>query len=57
MASIITDTTLATLTFFVIRKMMKGKDESSFIPWLGYTVGGVLGTVTGIYSSIYLLGK
>lgn len=56
-ASIITDTTLATLTFFVIKKMMQGKDEDNFIQWVGYTVGGVMGTVAGIYSSIYFLGK
>lgn len=56
-ASVITDTTLATLTFFVIRKMVKEQDESSFVQWLGYTIGGVLGTLVGIWSSIHLLGK
>jgi hypothetical protein len=57
LAAIITDTTLASLTFFVIKKMMKGKDEDTFIQWIGYTAGGVLGTVTGIYSSLFFLGK
>ena len=57
LASVITDTTLATLTFFAFKKLMKGKDDDNFIQWLGYTVGGVLGTVVGIWSSIYILGK
>jgi hypothetical protein len=56
-ASIVTDTILSTLNFLVIKKMMDGKDESSFIPWLGYTIGGVLGTVTGIWLSIRILGN
>jgi len=57
MASVITDTTLATLTFFVIRKMVKEQDDASFIQWFGYTIGGVFGTLVGIWSSIHLLGK
>jgi hypothetical protein len=57
MASVITDTSLATLNFFVIKKMMKNKDEETLLAWFGYTVGGVLGTIVGVYSSIYLLGK
>ena len=57
LASVITDTTLATLTFFAFKKLMQGKDEDSFIQWLGYTVGGVLGTLAGIYLSLRLLGK
>ncbi len=56
-ASVITDTSLATLTFFVLRKMIKEKDDNSFILWFGYTVGGVLGTLSGIYLSIQWLGK
>lgn len=55
--SIITDTTLGTLQFFVFKKMLDGKNDNSFILWLGYTVGGVLGTIVGIYSSLYFLGK
>lgn len=55
--SILTDSTLATLQFFVIRKMMKDQDEGSFIQWLGYTIGGVLGTLAGIKMSLLWLGK
>jgi hypothetical protein len=57
MASILTDTSLASLNFFVIKKIAKEHEDSAMIPWLGYTIGGALGTVTGIYSSIWLLGK
>jgi len=56
-ASIITDSTLATLSFFVIRKMVKDQDEGSFVQWMGYTVGGVLGTLAGIRVSLFWLGK
>lgn len=56
-ASIVCDTLLSTLQFCLIKKMLQGKDESSFIPWIGYTVGGVAGTIAGIYTSIFFLGK
>ncbi len=55
-ASIITDTTLGTLQFFVIRKIAK-TDADSIPQFLGYTIGGVAGTVAGIYLTIWLLGK
>ncbi len=55
--SIMTDTTLGTLSYFVIKKIYKITDENGVIPWLGYTVGGVLGTVSGIYFSLWVLGK
>lgn len=57
LASVITDTTFATVNFFLIKRIAKDKDDATFTSWLGYTVGGVLGTLFGIYSSIYLLGK
>lgn len=56
-ASVMTDFSLATVNFFVIKNLAKNRDDSSFIPWLGYSIGGVLGTVTGIFASIFLLGK
>ena len=56
-AAIITDTTLATLTFFLFRKIANSSHENAFIPWLGYTVGGVAGTIVGIYTSLIWLGK
>jgi hypothetical protein len=56
-ASIITDSALASLTFFVIRKMVKDQDENSFVQWFGYTLGGVCGTLAGIKISLLWLGK
>lgn len=56
-ASVITDTSLATLSFFVVRKMVQAKDDGSFWHWFGYTVGGVLGTLVGIKLSLIFLGK
>ena len=56
-ASIVTDTLLATLSFFLFRKIANSSHENAFIPWLGYTIGGVIGTVSGIYLSLVLLGK
>lgn len=55
-ASIITDTTLASLQFFVFKRIAQDHGNT-LIPWAGYTLGGVAGTVTGIYLSIWLLGK
>lgn len=55
-AAILTDTTLGTLSFFVLRKIAKA-DETSLVPWIGYTLGGVAGTVTGIYVSLWWFGK
>lgn len=56
-AAIITDTTLGTLQFFVFRQIAKYADQDALIPWIGYTIGGVCGTVTGIFASILWLGK
>lgn len=55
-ASVITDTTLATLQFFVIKRMVDNREDSTVIAWAGYTFGGVLGTITGIKLSFYFLG-
>lgn len=55
-AAVLTDTTLGTLSFFVLRKIAKA-DDTTLIPWIGYTLGGVAGTVTGIYLSLWWFGK
>lgn len=55
--SIMTDTTLGSLQFFVIKKITKQTDDEGMVPWIGYTLGGVIGTVTGIYFSLWVLGK
>jgi ABC-type enterochelin transport system permease subunit len=56
-ASIVTDTTLASLQYFVFRRMIKNQEASGLVPWFGYTFGGVVGTITGIYGSLWWFGK
>ncbi|MFZ1008926.1 MAG: hypothetical protein WAN65_18950 [Candidatus Sulfotelmatobacter sp.] len=48
---------MGTLQFFVLNKIAKTADDSSLVPFLGYTLGGVLGTVTDTYLSLLVLGK
>jgi hypothetical protein len=57
MVSVLTDTSLGSLQFFVIKKIAKEHEDSGLIPWFGYTFGGVIGTVLGIYASVWWLGK
>lgn len=47
--SAVTDFTLATMSFFIIRKISKNDD--TFHQWLGYALGGVAGSYSGIYIS------
>lgn len=54
--AIVVDTTLATLQFFVIKRIATS-DERNMTLFLGYTLGGVAGTVTGIYLSLYIMGR
>lgn len=56
-AAILADTALLSLSFWVNRHIAKGANENALIPWLGSTIGGVLGTVAGIRLSLLLLGK
>jgi len=53
--SAITDFIIASLSFFVIKKIAHGDD--TFHQWLGYAFGGVVGSIIGIYLSTILLGK
>lgn len=53
--SVISDVIVASITFFIIRKIAKSED--SILLWIGYTVGSVFGTIFGIYISVLLLGK
>jgi uncharacterized membrane protein YfcA len=48
----ITDFIIASLGFFVIRRIAKSED--SFHQWLGYAVGSVIGSYLGIYVSVLL---
>jgi hypothetical protein len=45
----ISDFTVASLNFFVIRKISKGED--AFHQWFGYVLGSVVGSYLGIYIS------
>jgi hypothetical protein len=48
----LSDFTIASLNFFVIKKISKSED--SFHQWLGYVVGSVVGSYLGIYISTLL---
>ena len=48
----ITDFLIASMSFFVIRKIARSED--SLHQWLGYAVGSVAGSYLGIYLSVLL---
>jgi hypothetical protein len=48
----ISDFTIASMNFFVIRKIAKGED--ALHQWIGYVLGSVAGSYIGIYLSILL---
>ena len=52
--SAITDFTIASFSFFVIKKIAKSDD--SFHLWLGYALGGLAGSITGIWISLMIHG-
>ncbi len=49
----ISDFIFASLNFFVIKKIAKSDD--TIHQWLGYSTGGVVGALLGIYVSKFLL--
>ena len=49
------DFVIATLSFFVIKKIANSDDTVH--QWLGYALGGVVGSILGIYTSTLMLGK
>lgn len=49
-----TDFSIATLSFFVIRKI--AKSEETVHQWAGYACGSVIGSFLGIYLSKSILG-
>ena len=51
----ISDFTIATLGYFVIKKL--ANTDNSLHQWLGYSLGGVVGSLLGIYLSKILLGN
>lgn len=48
----ISDFALATMSFFIIRKIARSED--AFHQWLGYVAGSVIGSYLGIYLSVTL---
>jgi hypothetical protein len=48
----LTDFTLASMSFFIIRKIARSED--AFHQWLGYVMGSVAGSYLGIYISTLL---
>jgi hypothetical protein len=53
--SAVSDFVIASLSFFVIKKIANGEDTTH--QWLGYALGGVVGSIIGIYLSTVMLGK
>jgi hypothetical protein len=50
----ITDFAIATFSFFIIKKIAKSDD--SFHLWLGYALGGLVGSLLGIWISLKIHG-
>jgi hypothetical protein len=50
----ITDFTIASFSFFVIKKIAKSDD--SFHLWFGYALGGLAGSIVGIWISLIIHG-
>jgi hypothetical protein len=48
----ITDFMIASLGFFVIRRIARSED--SLHQWLGYAIGSVIGSYLGIYVSVLI---
>lgn len=44
--ALLTDAALATLVYFVIRRV--AREPASVVPWLGYLVGSLIGTAVGM---------
>ena len=53
--SAVTDFAIASLQFFVIRKIATSSD--SLVGWAGFALGGVAGSFLGIWLSLEVLGK
>ena len=51
----ISDFAIATLGYFVIKRL--ANSDNTFHQWLGYSLGGVAGSIFGIYLSTVLLGS
>jgi hypothetical protein len=52
--SVATDLIIASLSYFVVRKIAKSKE--SVCQWLGFAIGSAIGTIIGIWLSLHILG-
>jgi hypothetical protein len=53
--SVLTDLVVASLSYFVVRRIAKSKD--SICQWAGFALGSAVGTVIGIWLSKIILGQ
>jgi hypothetical protein len=53
--SILTDIIVASISYFVVRRIAKSKC-SSVAQWIGFTIGSAVGTTIGIWVSKLILG-
>jgi hypothetical protein len=53
--SAVSDFAIATLGYFVIKRI--ANSDNSLHQWLGYSMGGVVGSIVGIWLSKVLLGQ
>ena len=51
----LSDFAIATLSYFVIKRI--ATSDNTFHQWLGYALGGVVGSLFGIYLSTVILGS
>ena len=50
--AVITDFTIASMNFFIIRKIAQSND--ALHQWIGYVLGSVVGSYLGIYLSVLI---
>ncbi len=53
--SALTDFTIASFSFFVIKKIAKSDDSLHL--WFGFAMGGLVGSVLGIWLSLVIHGN
>lgn len=53
--SAVSDFAIATLGYLVIKRI--ANSDNSLHQWLGYAIGGVVGSIVGIWLSKVLLGQ
>lgn len=54
--SVLTDIVIASLSYFVVRRIAKS-NGNSFAQWFGFAFGSAVGTIIGIFVSKIILGN